>query len=541
MDQATDNLGQRLGRGRSAIVYRCVDDTGHPYARKVFVGDAPSKVVHLVLNGAPNPYTWNDDAIATAVGRRRLLDALVTYWFDDRLRLPKLLGHNWDATHRAHAIDMELITGRPAALHQPFSGPRGDELRDLRTNIMRPLQGHLRDSGFVGLMWQAGWGNPVATSNFMIDSGAGEPRRWVWVDLESGVPALFPLNPMALVSLYLPASIKAGGPLFDDVEPLRLLGYLHEREGPLTDRFGVEQFETMTSDAETIAAHQAAWRATPRVLRSVTYALKRGRIDAAQADWYADRPARWYSRLTLQGTRAAGQKLRHGLAFLRAKLTPKWLATCAVVLWRFLFSQAYRAEIGRKLVVRRIDAWAQRKQLTEEEAGTLRDHVQRDEATVYITDFGVHLALKPPTKFTVWVILPALVAAGVISLPTAGIGIAIGGAVGRTAYTLYRFVQMTLRGREKPWVALVVGVLPVVGNAAYPMQIMYTSTERDHDVARFVMYDLFTSTGRLLPIWGGADTGVEHFFNRWPTVLLRANKRDRVRRGAAAEKVAVSA
>lgn len=522
------------------MVYRCIDGGGDPYARKVFVGDRPSKVVHLVLNGAPNPYTWSDEAIATAVGRRRLLESLVTYWFDDRLRLPRLIGHDWDTTHRANAIDMELINGRPAALHQPFSGARGDELNDLRVNVMRPLQGHLRESGFVGLMWQAGWGNPVATSNFMIEAGPGDLRRWVWVDLESGVPALFPLNPMALLSLYLPASIKAGGPLFDDVEPVRLLGYLHEHDRSLTERFGQAHFSDLCREAESIADRQSAWRGMSRLQRSVTHAKARGRIDDAEADWYADRPARWYARLTLHGVRVTARKVAERLAAIRAKLTPQWLAACAVMLWRFLFSQQYRAELGRLLVERRIDAWANRKQLVHEEADTLKGHVRRDEATDYITDFGIHIAIKPPTKFTVWVILPALVALGVINWQTAAVGVAIGGAVGRTAFTLWRFVQATLRGHEKPWVALIVGLLPVVGNAAYPLQIIYTSTERDHDVARFMLYDLFTSTGRLIPIWGGADTGVEHFFNRWPTVLLRADRRDRVRRSESSEEVAVS-
>ena len=66
------------------------------------------------------------------------------------------------------------------------------------------------------------------------------------------------------------------------------------------------------------------------------------------------------------------------------------------------------------------------------------------------------------------------------------------------------------------WVALVAGMLPVVGNGAYPLQILYTSTERDHDVARFILIDLFTTMGRKIPVWGGPDTQTEHLFNRLP-------------------------
>ena len=60
----------------------------------------------------------------------------------------------------------------------------------------------------------------------------------------------------------------------------------------------------------------------------------------------------------------------------------------------------------------------------------------------------------------------------------------------------------------------------MVGNAAYPLQILYTSTERDHDVAKFILIDLFTTLGRKLPIWGGPDTRTEHFFNRMPAWFL---------------------
>ena len=91
---------------------------------------------------------------------------------------------------------------------------------------------------------------------------------------------------------------------------------------------------------------------------------------------------------------------------------------------------------------------------------------------------------------------------------------------GRSAYTLWRIIQATIRGRERPWIALFTGLLPVVGNAAYPVQILYTSAERNHDVAKFILIDIFTTFGRKLPIWGGPDTQTEHFFNRIPVSCL---------------------
>lgn len=69
--------------------------------------------------------------------------------------------------------------------------------------------------------------------------------------------------------------------------------------------------------------------------------------------------------------------------------------------------------------------------------------------------------------------------------------------------------------------ALLVGALPVVGNFAFPLQILYSSTEgRDH-LARFILYDGCARLGEHLPIWGGRDTLTEHRFNRLPDLLPR--------------------
>ena len=69
-------------------------------------------------------------------------------------------------------------------------------------------------------------------------------------------------------------------------------------------------------------------------------------------------------------------------------------------------------------------------------------------------------------------------------------------------------------------VALFVGVLPIIGNVAYPLQILYCGTERDHELARFVFYDTFSRLGQKLPIWGGPDTLTEHLANRLPDIIL---------------------
>ena len=170
-------------------------------------------------------------------------------------------------------------------------------------------------------------------------------------------------------------------------------------------------------------------------------------------------------------------------------------------------------------------AWRRRGQLEHAEARHLRSRLASEESSSYLSDFGVHVAIKPFVKAIEWWVLPVLFGFGVISGATWLVGVTIGGPLARTLYTGVRFAQATLARREKPWVALGVGVFPVVGNFAYPLQILYSSTEAEDDLARFILYDGGARAGRLLPIWGGQDTWTEHYFNRLPDFFANLRRK----------------
>ncbi len=133
---ATDRV---LGRGRSGIVVRCRDDRGRDVARKVFVGDTASKIVHYLAYGAPSAYGWNEDAVRCAVLRRRILVDLVEYWFGSKLSVATAHDIGWSADALCFRMDTEFVAGRPAALHHPFSESDDEEWRDLRSHVMLPL------------------------------------------------------------------------------------------------------------------------------------------------------------------------------------------------------------------------------------------------------------------------------------------------------------------------------------------------------------------------------------------------------------------
>ena len=495
-------------------------------AVKIFRGEALARLVHLLLSGAPNPYTWNEDAVRCAVLRRELLADLVEVWFGGRLQVAKAAGMRWNDEYRAFELAAEFVDGRTATLHHPFSAWREDELPELVDQVMRPLQRHLEAAGFDGLVWQAGKGNPVAANNFLLcdepndGPSSGSSRRWTWIDLESGVPALFPINPWSLLTFYLPRSWRHGRPLFDDVDVARLRDYLDRHSLAIHAQLGPDRLADMRRRTDELADRQRRWKRLSRLDRSIAYQLSQGRITADRARWYARRPLRWYARETIRaGVTALGRSRE------LARRTVRWLSTIDLGKWigdlcRALTSQTYRAELARKYVSSRIDRWQQRRQLTWAESACLRRQLGSGQASSYLTDFGMHLAIKVPMKILVYGVIVPLAAAGLIDPLLAGALLLGAGPLGRTVYTLIRLAEAVVHRVEKPWVSLFIGLLPVVGNVAYPMQVLYASASRHSKLAQFIVCDATTRLGEHLPIWGGPDTQTEHFFSRLADLVV---------------------
>ena len=508
----------RIGAGRSGVVYRDTHPRGDAVARKVFGASGLTKLVQYVLLGAPNPYMWNEDAVACAALRRRILEPLVRHWFGDRLRVAATSGFGWNAEQSAFELYTEFIAGRPPSLHHPMNRG-GSEVRDL-VGLMRRLLGHLDEAGFLGLTWQAGRGNPVALQNFLLERD-GERLTWSWIDLESGVPALFPLDMRELVRFYLPVSWRLRRPLFDDTDTDRLCAWFRTHKRQLELGLDVATVQVLEQDIEKLVKREVAWKALSRTQGGIRYALAKGRITLQAATRYERVPLLWYAVLAakIPGKAARGTVLlaRGAWAWLRALPVRQVLRAVP----RFLVSQSFRAQLARRLVTERIAAWHRRGQLLDEEARVLHEHVDKEESAAYITDFGVHLAIKPVVKGIELGVFPLLWAVGLVGDGTLVVLLVVAGAAARTAYTLGRLVQNAWRGHELPWTALFAGMLPIVGNLAFPLQIIASSREEEDVLAQFILYDGFTSLGRRVPIWGGPDTLTEHVFNHVPDAIVR--------------------
>lgn len=511
-----------LGRGRSATVYALVGSSGTVAAKKIFVGSTLAGIVHRFFFGADNPYIWSREAIAEAHVRRQVLGIMVRWWLPDKLRVAESHAIQWNDELKVNELTMEFIDGRGALLRNPLSEPGEDELDDLVRNVMQPLQAHLIEAGFDGAAWQAGYFNPVASSNFMLESLPDGSSKWVWVDMESGVPALFSANPFGLLSFYLPRSVKHGHPLFDDVDLEKLERYLATHREALQRDLGQSGWASLRATVSGLARSDNDWRNLGWITRGIEARALRGQITEAEAQYFRQRRLRWVGRECRQ---AANASVRWARARIARYLSLKVVLRAVTESAKLIVSEGRRAEFARKFIGGAIEKWHARKQLNTAERNRLMDELHTSESSVHLSDFGMHLAIKPLVKFMVWLVVPLLYSVGATNEFVLAAAVVGGGSIGRTVYTTVRIAGATAKGRSKPWIALLVGTLPVIGNAAFPVQIIYDGAGRGQRIANFIIYYLITRLGEIFPIWGGADTLLEHRFNRLAHCLFRARRR----------------
>lgn len=521
-DVANSPEQRLLGAGRSGRVYG-LDFEGTTIARKIFFGEPITHLIHYFFFGAPNPYIWNEDALWCAYYRRKILTELVKVWFGSYLKVSNALDVGWEVKTRAYLLDTEFIAGRPVALSNPFSGQEANsELSEQLEQIMNPLHRHLLESGFHGMLWQVGKGNPSAFNNFLLTENLPHHHQFAWIDLESGVPALFPINPLILFNFYLPQAIHRRKALFDDVDVNKLKRYLETRSSVLIDELGSDCYTNLQLWTKELAYHQQRWKTMGRTIASIEYQRKKGNISLETAQWYQNHPLAWYSREL--------RRFCQITVYLLCLKLPKYIfeqvhrfnyKKALRSLWQYTWSHRYRLALARKYVINRIRVWEEREQITTKQAEELVHRFQYEQGSDYLNDFGVHVALKIPVKVIRYTLLPSLYAAGLINEITLVFLLASGGMIIRLLYTSFRMFEASLQGQRLPWVAFGIGFIPFLSNLAYPLQMIYSATQRQGEkVAQFIVYDSITSVGTAFPAWGGKDTLIEHWFNRLAKHLI---------------------
>ncbi|RUS93465.1 hypothetical protein DSM106972_096140 [Dulcicalothrix desertica PCC 7102] len=520
MNKLQDYESKLLGAGRSGRVF-LVNHQETLIARKIFYSDTIASLIHYFFFGSPNPYVWNEDAIKCAFYRRQILSALIQYWYNGNLRVAEAKITSWNQEFKAYQMDTEFIEGRHVALQQPCNQDRIRELPALIHGVMRPLQKKLIEAGFDGLVWQVGKGTPTALNNFLLASDSSKPV-FVWIDLESGVPALFPMNPLALFSFYIPTSIKYGRALFDDVDNIKLKQYVNKYSFQLEENLGSKQYYEILNKIDQLHYHQEKWKNLRRIDCSIQYQLKKGLINEQEARWFLAHPLFWYRK---EVSSLLGKMLRKLFIQLPIAIINKIIKIDYIQFLqrfrKFIFFQRYRLQLARNHIATRIQYWQDRKQLNEEEAEILRQSLKREESSAYLNDFAVHIGIKLFIKTLEYLLVPILYVVGLIDEFVFITWLIIGGPVYRQTYTIFRIIQAIINKQEIPWVAFLVGFLPTIGTLAYPCQIVYSSSGKNRKIAQFIIYDFFTMIGAKIPAWGGEDTQTEHFFNRIGAAIAR--------------------
>ena len=270
----------------------------------------------------------------------------------------------------------------------------------------------------------------------------------------------------------------------------------------------------MLAHVERLEARQGRWQALGRLERGVRSAWMAGHITREEAERFLRRPGAWGRHMAGAALRRGTSALVRGVAGLGRALAGLRWGRLLRGAGRLFTSQRYRSLLGRRFASRRVRAWTERGFLDAEQAAELRLGMSHTETAAYVTDCVMHLMLKPFAKILQYVVGPLLLLAGVTNAASTVALVVGGGALVRTLYTLGRLVQATLRGRPRPWVALGVGALPYVGNFAYPLQLVASGVSDRDPLARFLLHDAAASLARRVPIWGGPDTGLEHWASR---------------------------
>lgn len=534
-----------LGSGRAAEVHLVKDTaTGELYAEKLFqakhsLSEMGRNLIYFACFQAPFPYHTKEHAIKASIFRRNVLKDLTEYWFGRSL-VADAYYTRWDETAQGYILGTEYIKGRgpkpgkfdryilraflknyPIRFLKRLIGIKSTKIESPSWEIdeviiqLDALKEKFRQSGFMGSEWQVNKMLSTPTSNLLRD----ENGRWVLVDVESGMPALIVLD-------LLWTALKTGAfPLFDDVDFDKLNEYLAANKYDLTRRLGVERYRQLKRNVKQLQHHTEVWKSSePAIFRNRYHLLTDGQLRANIRKGFAEHWVRSGKISIDKATQIENSGLRFfgylwldsfvsiGSGISTIARSVKGLAINSVrsILFasRLAYNDACLIEYSETYVNERIDRWQQSGRLTAKEAASLRPNMDIPAQVEYLKGLGFHIGLKPIITlflfaYAIWILHdPEFWGFIKVFLATIWVGPAI-----RTTYTLFRIIKTRGKGISHG-MALLVGALPKIGNAAYPIQMTATNP----GLASFLQRQVFSIFGVHFPLFGGADSRLEHFF-----------------------------
>jgi len=519
-EPSVNELGDFLGNGRSAVVYKCRRD-GQDVARKIFCGTDLTNLILTIFYGSPVDYKWSEAAISTAYHRRKVLKGLLKFWFGGEITIADSVTTGIHNETNEQYMDTEFIKGRVASLYNPFIEEKITEFTDLKYTIFPKLQGELMKSGMDGTVWQAGYGQPCAIPNFLYSD---ELKKWIWIDAESGVPAIVSYNVRKLISYYIPKALKFGRVMFDSLDCESFKTYIDQNRDAIKAALSDDQFSEFSKSCDGLIESSMAWQSTTRNERSRGYFLFAGKINEEQNEYYAKHSILWLLFLIRWFITNDFPKLFKHLIEKVGKyakrLNPvKLLKFC----FQSLTSSEYRIETAHNHIERKIETWHDKSRLTDEQAAILHSELDDNSARKYLSDFGVFLLFKP-LGYIIRGVVAVMLTQGMVSNTTAVFVFSFISIILRTSYSLFRCIEDMIARKEISWVALLISPLPMVGTLAHPCQMLH-SARKGHSISQFIIYEILSSISAKIPIFGGHESEIEYQLNRLGFSLVRFSEK----------------
>jgi len=519
-EPSVNELGDFLGNGRSAVVYKC-RRAGQDVARKIFCGTDLTNLILTIFYGSPVDYKWSEAAITTAYHRRKVLKGLLKFWFGDEITIADSVTTGVHKDTNEQYMDTEFIKGRVASLYNPFVEEKLTEFTDLKYTIFPKLQGELMKSGMDGTVWQAGYGQPCAIPNFLYSD---DLKKWIWIDAESGVPAIVSYNVRKLISYYIPKAFKFGRVMFDSLDCESFKKYIDQNRDAIKAALSDDQFIEFSKSCDGLIESSLAWQSTTRNERSRGYFLFAGKINEDQNEYYAKHSILWLLFLIRWFITNDFPKLFKHLIEKVGKYAKR---LNPVKLLRFCFqsltSSEYRIETAHNHIERKIETWHDKSRLTDEQAKTLHEELDDNSARKYLSDFGVFLLFKP-LGYIIRGVVAVMLTQGMVSNTTAVFVFSFISIILRTSYSLFRCIEDMIARKEISWVALLISPLPMVGTLAHPCQMLH-SARKGHSISQFIIYEILSSISAKIPIFGGHESEIEYQLNRLGFSLVRFSEK----------------
>jgi hypothetical protein len=529
-----------LGAGKAARVQLVKDSKGRLIAEKHFTrGSSMTRWLYKLSFQAPLPYKNNVHAVATAYYTRQIVRDLTEFWFGTP-RVAEAKYIRWDEQNECWVLGTEFIKGRG-----PDPNQRGTkfEIFDL-TSYMDDLMDHLYESGLYGPMWQADKGLSVPTSNFLLN----DRGEWIWVDIESAVPALRLLRNRP----YLREARKAGFvPLFSDIDFGKLDKYIKKNRSKLS------KFASLQKNIKKLKFHMREWKESELALfrNSKTRFFKEDKVRAKVVDQSVSTWKREYTISKKTETRVRRSFTLFLLFLLFAdtaclvsskKFHAQWIENKFkkleqkdriprgyrkklfgnLILSKLVFKELqywlctpeirknYK-QFGDFYIEQKVKEWDRMGRLTPKERKELYQGIK--ESSPYIKGFGYHLFLKPFSIYFNTISISGVIITGsweplliMLIMPLL-----------RTIATVILWIQERIKGNKiRLGTAFAVGAMTKVGILAYPAQMFH----RQREIFRLITNNMASGTATRVPVFGEVNSTIEHWFIRHNPFRSRKRK-----------------